>query len=473
VTLLAALAPGGRAAAGASDTDTDDSVGALPLLAVAGKGIAMGVKQGLAWVKGPKGQKFLSKLKDSAKKRSTRLKFFTKKAQQAKTPESRKRWERRARRQQSRIDAVRQEAMLAERGIIGEGPVLEYRRNLLAMEWDSADTERRKQIEPLVKKMDARLQQLSREQKLLADMAKTGSAAAGEDGEGKGLLPRGPYALPEDARAAVNRALAFGSGGQRFTVQSPPGPGRLVRIPFYPLSDADSWTGAAGIDFPGDDPVVVLRIPPGARVSRPIMLRTEQFDYGTYRILGLQTNEQGAVRPATFPVVVPPAAFAVGNVVATLSRLSIYNGQTLFLQEGQVWTADYNIYPGSYTLSALGAGAMRAERPNTYKRRRSRWFEGFRDYPVVTGTTDVLVIIQAYVALPSPAPAGGPDYEYPVTVNLVGDMVEDEVYGDVVNPSPPSRPGAMVKVAARELGTSTEGRDQIDLVASHPRPRRR
>ena len=67
---------------------------------------------------------------------------------------------------------------------------------------------------------------------------------------------------------------------------------------------------------------------------------------------------------------------------------------------------------------------------------------------------------------------GGPDYEFPFTCNVVAEMVEDRVYGDVVNPSPAGRSGAGVKVTTKELGLSVEGREQVELVSSRWTPPR-
>jgi len=471
---LLAETTGEKMGAETAELSEDEELGAFPLLSVAGKGIGVGVKKVAQWLRSPEGKKFLGKLKDTAKKRTSRLRFFESRARKAKTPEAKARWLKRAKRQQERIDAINQEAALAKRGVVGEGPVLEYRRNLLALEWDEAPEARRKEITATIAAMDKRLKKLYRAKKLLAETTgeKMGRArvevevsppASGSQAR------RGLSALPPSLVA--NRPLTDGVGGLRFTVESPPGPGRLVRIPFYPIQAVDSWSGAGGIDFADDDPVIVLRIPPGSRFARPILLQTEQFDYGSYRILGFQTNEQGGVRPSSFPAIIPPAAFEIGDIVATYSNLSLYNGQNLFIQPDQIWSAQFNVMPASFTQTALSPfGGMRAERPGLYQRRRNRWFTGLRDYPVVTGTTNVQVIVRAFSTFPNPAAPGGPDYEFPVTCNVVAEMMTDKVYGDSVNPSPASRAGALVKVGARELGTNLKGREEIELVSAFRRP---
>ena len=261
----------------------------------------------------------------------------------------------------------------------------------------------------------------------------------------------------------------------RFTVESPPGPGRLVRIPFYPVQAINSWSGVGGIDFPDDDPVINVRLTGGNRQTAPILLQTEQFDYGSYRILGFQTNEQFATRPFLSSAVFPPGTQDIGGMNVTYSSLSLYNGQDLFVQPDEIWGAQFNIYPASITTSNVGGGAMRAERPVTYQRRRARWFSGLRDYPVVTGTTNVQVVVQGFTRLPSPfLPTANPltNYQYPVTCNVVAEMVTDTVYGDPVNPGPAARAGALVKVGARELGLNIDGREQIELVSAAFEPNR-
>jgi hypothetical protein len=197
-------------------------------------------------------------------------------------------------------------------------------------------------------------------------------------------------------------------------------------------------------------------------------LRTERFDYGSYQILGFQVNEQGNSKP----LVNGNGPLTLGPIVVSFRNLQLYNGQTLFLQEDQIWSATFNLFPASYSLDILGGSPLNSTRiklPGVYERRRSRWFAGLRDYPLVTGTTFVSVQVGAFSTFS--ANAESPLWEIPITCNVIAEMVEDKVFGDPVNPSPAARGGATVKVTARELGTSWEGIPQLQVVSARKRRR--
>lgn len=482
--LLSALAP--RLSGSAGLVTERSSVGIVPAFLAVGKGVQAGVR----WLQSDAGKRFLHGLKDTEKKAIGRQKAYQARADRETSPDVKARWLRRAEREQRKIDDARLTRTLTERGIIGEGPQLEYKRNLLAIEWEEAVSERKTEIEREIERMDRRLSQLRREQDLLdrtvdaapASGAPAGSAKKREDaapplrggerdaamvvpwgGKDRALAP-----LPTAIRALklVDKRTLSGMGSSRFGVQSPPGSGRLVRIPFYPEDDNQSWSGSGGIEFKNDDPVIKLTID-GAinnRIARTVLVRTERFDYGSYRILGFQVNEQGNSKPL---LGLSTGQLTLGGIVITFSNLQLYNGQSLFLQEGQSWSAMYDIFPGGYSTNQLtigGANSARLQLPGSYQRRRSRWFAGLRDYPLVTGTTFVSVQISAFSVLPTLVE--DPIWDIPVTCNLVAEMVEDKVFGDVVSPSAGARGGATVKVAVREVGVNERGKEQLELVSA-------
>jgi hypothetical protein len=520
--LLAALAPRVSTAPDSAQPD-DDAVGVFPFIAMAAKGAAKGggkpkqslIQQGLMFVRSPEGKKLIASLRDNEVKATRRMKLYQAKADQATKASVKKRWQRRADRQQRRLDDARVTRELTQKGIVSKPAQLEYKRNLLAMEWEGATPSRKKSIERKIRRMDTRLKRhamertllertmsprqakkavrkaaraerkaerkAERQEKKVERQAKKASTGADDEdvafvpyGRVKRRLARLPRAaVPNAMRALVNadKRILSGMGGMRFDVQSPPGPGRLVRIPFYAENSAFTWSGANGIDFVDDDPVTMLvidSVPAFSRIAKPLLLRTERFDYGSFRILGFQVNEQGNY-PST-------NILGGGNptnqsIVISFSNLQLYNGQTLFLQQDQIWSATFDVFPSDFQWSGLTpsplAGDMQMQLPSQYAQRRSRWFTGLRDFPIVTGTTFVSVEVTAYSILPTTAE--NPQYQIPVTCNVIGEMVEDRVFGDPVNPSPVARGGATVKVAAKEVGLGIEGQQQVEIVSARHR----
>jgi len=296
-----------------------------------------------------------------------------------------------------------------------------------------------------------------------------------------GVQPEGSSAKraskpPESARQAglqADRALVSGIGGLGFRSLSPPGSGRLVRIPFYPLNPSQAWTGANGISTAGDDPVLDLVIPAGSMRSNRLTMLTYQFDYGAYKILGLQTNFQGSYDTGLTvfqpPISTPPPSVP-GGVGISVGNLALYNGQTLLVQLEDMDASTFQLLPDYHSsfmrYSPVSSGGQR-ENPYNYLARRSRFFPGLRDYPVVFGTANVTIQVQAFISQPMTV-----DMNIPVTCYVVADLVEDYVFGDPVNNSAAARAGANIKLGAKDLGISPAGRRQFDLQsARHPTKR--
>lgn len=308
-----------------------------------------------------------------------------------------------------------------------------------------------------------------------------------KDAEGGAFLPqpilgRAPSPSkkpPENALQAgldANRALVSGVGGIGFRSLSPPGAGRLVRIPFYPLNPSQSWNGTSGINTVGDDPILNLVIPAGSMKSDRITMLTYQFDYGAYKILGLQTNFQGSYNTGISKLMVPtiPPAETPLGVGITIGNLALYNGQTLFAQLEDMDASTFQLLPDyrSSGMTYAGGGGLfptggQRENPYNYLARRSRFFPGLRDYPVVFGTANVTLQVQAIIGQPLNV-----DVNIPFTCYIVADLVEDYVFGDPVNGSAPARAGANVKLGAKDLGISPAGRRQFDLQSARRPPKR-
>jgi len=288
-----------------------------------------------------------------------------------------------------------------------------------------------------------------------------------ELGRAKGPVKVPPPTSARQAGLQADKALVSGIGGLGFRSLSPPGSGRLVRIPFYPQNPTEAWTGGSGISAAGDDPILNLTIPANSMKSNKLTMLTYQFDYGAYKILGLQTNFQGSYNTGTSqpgnPVLSPlGVAISVGN-------LSLYNGQTLFVQIEDMDASTFQLLPDDRTdfLATAGGSGSQRENPYNYLARRSRFFPGLRDYPVVFGTANVTMTVQAFIGQPM---TGGVDMNIPFSCYVVADLVEDYVFGDPVINSPAARAGANVKLGAKDMGLSPAGVRQYDLQsARYPR----
>jgi hypothetical protein len=185
---------------------------------------------------------------------------------------------------------------------------------------------------------------------------------------------------------------------------------------------------------------------------------TYQFDYGAYKILGLQTNYQGSYSTGSSPGGLPGAS-PIG-VGVSIGNLALYNGQTLFVQLEEMDASTFQVLP-DFSTSALtvgGAAGSLRENPYNYLARRSRFFPGLRDYPVVFGTANVTLSVQAFIGKSLPV-----DMSIPFSCYVVADLVEDYVFGDPVVNSAAARAGANVKLGAKDMGLSPAGKHQFDL----------
>ena len=296
------------------------------------------------------------------------------------------------------------------------------------------------------------------------------SSAASEGSSAKRRAKVPPPTSARQAGLQADRALVSGIGGLGFRALSPPGSGRLVRIPFYPQNPTEAWTGGSGISAAGDDPILNLIIPAGSQKSNKLTMLTYQFDYGAYKILGLQTNYQGSYNTGSSKVPpAPTAGLSPLGVGISVGNLSLYNGQALFVQLEDMDASTFQVLPDFRTdfLTTAGGSGSQRENPYNYLARRSRFFPGLRDYPVVFGTANVTMTVQAFIGQPM---TGGVDMNIPFSCYVVADLVEDYVFGDPVINSPAARAGANVKLGAKDMGLSPAGVRQYDLQsARYPR----
>ena len=428
------------------------------LLATLAKGLLTGARKGAGWLKSPEGQRQLSKLKVTAESEQKRIASYEEKLAQEKDPVARKRWEDRLVKARARYEDMRLEERLAAEGIVGEGPVLEVKRNLLASRWEDADDARKAEIEKQIADMDVKIRRLVTEQKLIA--VQRGEAVGvtrpvsavkvyGSPARRATIPSRGSRF--EKGVYGIGTQLAEGMGGLTFRRFSPPGPGRLVPIPMYPQA-AQSWIGATGIEEPGDDPVLCARVIFGARTAGPYLLRSRTLDWGRFRLVGVLTQDQPVVLSHSPPINPPDTNLFTGCF--SLSGLRVYNDRNIFVQEDQVAAWDFTVLPAGYKLNSttlLGGGSM-VDDALRYSQ-GLHWntqYAGLRNYPVVNDSSQVSVEVNVFTPI---ANAGANDVQIPFVCFLLAEIVEDDLIGDPAVLSPASRPGANMKLGAREVDT--------------------
>ena len=442
----------------------------------------LGLK-GAQFIKTPQGQALLAKhkkkLQETSESRKRRYLTYKSQWENEKDKGAKKRKKRRMDKEYARWQALEQKQKFAELGIVGRGPVLEYKRNLLSAEWEDLSTEwdtadekrkpqiekRQKAIEKKIGRMDPKLQVLYREAKVAERYASPAVVGADEKSLKKRPLPSKKRQFTSVAAVRnekINQALVSGVGGLEFKAQSPPGAGRLVRVPFYAADPANQWVGANGIEEPGDCPVTSLTLVAGQRLQE-ISLTTRVLDYGMYRILGVQTNwERNGMVTGDLG-----GGFLLGNMAVSIRNLEVYNGAELFVTEDNqcLPAATFSIFKSSSEGSTVaGGGGVFTQVPSrTYRRRYSRFFSGLRDNPVVGSSSQVSITVQYWMANPMPV---GSSVTLPFSCNLVAEMVEDRVFGNPVVPSASARKGAQVKASTAEIGQTIQGKTQLQVRSS-------
>ncbi len=430
-----------------------DELGAVVLATVA-KGLLTGARRGFQWVKSPEGRKHLDKLRVTADSEKKRIALYETKIANTKSPSTKARWEKRLARARKRYAELRLDERLAAQGIVDEGPVLEVKRNLLASQWEKADDARKTVLEKKIAAMDARMARLVTEQKLIAEQQ--GSQAREVPVPVLGS-PARRLIIPsrggrfEKGVYGIDTKLAQGVGGLVFRRFAPPGPGRLVQVPFYPRA-ADSWIGANGIEEPGDDPVLCARVVPLARTAGPYLLYTRELSWGRYRIVGVQTQDQPIVQCGTpdVPGVAPDTSFF--GLCFSLAALRVHNDRNTFVQEDQIAAQEFTILPASYEYNSAKPIATSNNLDSAGRYTRGlQWntkYAGLRDYPVIGSSSTVSIEVHAFAPIINIAAS---DIQVPFTVNLLVEVLEDEMLGDINGPSPAARAGAVVKLGGKEI----------------------
>ena len=211
----------------------------------------------------------------------------------------------------------------------------------------------------------------------------------------------------------INEALTSGVGGLVYTAQSPPGLGRLIRIPFYLTNATPDFAALVAGDTAGactlaiaagrassTVPVVVFDpanlAAPGA--SGNCELFTPQISWATLRLVGFEASVSSYVLSAAPQ---PELCFA---------DLKIGGGATLFVHED---FAPASIYA--------------AGQPS---------FAGLRDYPILESPNTAQVTAEVIGLLTSP--------RITFSASLVCEILTDDNYGAHLS-GPYARPGALVR----------------------------
>jgi hypothetical protein len=216
------------------------------------------------------------------------------------------------------------------------------------------------------------------------------------------------------SQAAVNKALVDGVGGMQFTAQSPPGVGRLIRIPFYLVNGVNNEIYSAAANTTtvtiasrlaggtGNTAVPTVYVDFGQTgtggATGTALMQTPQISWATLRIVGFEINRQDAILPTS----------VAGEVC--VSDLQIGGGANLFVHE--------DFAPSGIYLSGQSS------------------FAGLRDYPILKSPNVAQVSVQGI--------GGASSSDVAFSASLVCEILVDDNYGAHV-PGAYARAGALVR----------------------------
>jgi hypothetical protein len=220
-----------------------------------------------------------------------------------------------------------------------------------------------------------------------------------------------------DKQARIARAKYQGIGGLQFAAMSPPGVGRLVRIPFYLWNSVVgfcSLIGSRGVDIDAlpwispfritgaissrVDPIVVTGSPAMDGVGNVAVFRTPPISWATLRIVGFETILYAPPNCNLHPLELAVADFKIGG------------GVNLFTHDGYA--------PVSMFMAGQDS------------------FAGLREYPTLIAPNQAEVLAQTLGNNLSNRLSFG--------FNLVCDVLRDDVTGAHL-PGAYARPGAMIR----------------------------
>ena len=204
-----------------------------------------------------------------------------------------------------------------------------------------------------------------------------------------------------DAQNRINRAMVDGVGGLQFTAQSPPGIGRLIRIPFYPVNATANVTTAGStnaVPTAGSTTNPVFIEIPVAAGNTAHILQTPQISWATLRIVGFEVAQK------------LNCAIQNPGPILLVQDLKIGGGANLFTHED---FADGDIYS--------------ADQPE---------FCGLRDYPILKSPNTAVVTVQMLDDVVGESMT--------VSCSLLCEVLVDDNYGAHI-PGPYARAGSLVR----------------------------
>lgn len=190
-------------------------------------------------------------------------------------------------------------------------------------------------------------------------------------------------------------------GGLQFQASSPPGIGRMVSLPFYPVDVNLDVTTASGIGLPStSNPVCIFDIGNSVNnAATEIVMQTPQISWATLRIVGFEVDIRTNTKQET------------SKPTLLVSDLKVGGGTNLFTHE------DFS--DGSFYSS------------------NNDYYAGLRDYPLLVSPNTARVKIGAI----SPSATGD---TITFSAQLVCEVLSDENYG-VHIPGPYARGASMIR----------------------------
>jgi hypothetical protein len=213
------------------------------------------------------------------------------------------------------------------------------------------------------------------------------------------LAKHGFTAQQQFLKDSVAASGVEGVGGLMFQAEGPPGLGRLVRLPFYPVTANALTTTSGGVGVASATNPVFIDSPAALGTSAGVhALQTPQISWAMLRIVGFES--QARVQKA----------ISTPGPVMLVSDLQIGGGANLFTHED---FADATIYD--------------ADQPE---------FAGLRDYPILRSPNTATVSVQQVGNLD--------DEDITFTCAILCEVLVDDNYGAHI-PGPYARKGALVR----------------------------
>jgi len=214
------------------------------------------------------------------------------------------------------------------------------------------------------------------------------------------ILAKSGYTAQKQAAATALAASGIeGVGGLSFQAMSPPGIGRLVRLPFYPVNATTNVTTAGGTSASSTVNPVFIEIPGvGTSGNAAHILQTPQISWATLRIVGFEVAQK------------LNCAIQNPGPILLVQDLKIGGGANLFTHED---FADADIYS--------------ADQPE---------FCGLRDYPILKSPNTAVVTVQMLDDVVGESMT--------VSCSLLCEVLVDDNYGAHI-PGPYARGGSLVR----------------------------